>query len=220
MRRSAEVKGRLLEAAGQEFAENGFDAASIRAICERARTNLASVNYHFRSKGHLYREVVAEAYRRALLARPEHGAGGSVAEELRAYIVGLLTAPTDGWPYRLMARDALSSELEIPDDDPAHRLARPRLELLRGILRRACPGADDRRLDALALSIIGQSLCHRLARPLAARLIGEDRLARLDVIYAAEHIAAFSLAGLGLAPPLGPDGGPTAVRGRARRKAR
>ena len=205
MERSAEVRGRLLEAAGEEFAAHGFDAASVRTICERAGTNLAAVNYHFRSKDRLYREVVAEAYCRALAwsAGPD---GGPAAEELRAYITALLAAPTDGWPYHLMARDAL---LGPPaPDDPALRLGRPRLEQLRGILRRACPGADDRRLDALALGVVGQCLCHRLARPLAARLIGAERLARLDAAYAAEHIAAYCLAALGLAPPLGPDGEP------------
>jgi AcrR family transcriptional regulator len=205
MGRSAEVRGRLLEAAGEEFAARGFDAASVRAICERAGANVAAVNYHFGGKGPLYREAVAEAYRRSL-DRSERAGVGTLAEELRAYIAGLLAAPTDGWAYRLMARDALLGPADR--DDPAQHLIRPRLERLRGILRRACPAADDRRLDALALGVVGQCLCYRLARPVAARLIGPERLARLDGDYVAGHVAACCLAALGLAPALGVDGEP------------
>ena len=50
------TKVRLLEAAGEEFAGNGFESARIRRICERAGANLAAVNYHFGDKSQLYVE--------------------------------------------------------------------------------------------------------------------------------------------------------------------
>jgi AcrR family transcriptional regulator len=43
----------LLEAAAQVFAELGFRAATVREICQRARANIASVNYHFGDKENL-----------------------------------------------------------------------------------------------------------------------------------------------------------------------
>lgn len=45
-----ETQRRLLEAAGEVFAEMGFNSARIRDICKRADANVAAVNYHFAIK--------------------------------------------------------------------------------------------------------------------------------------------------------------------------
>ena len=57
------TKARLLEAAGEEFAAKGFDAATVRSISQRAQANLAAVNYHFGDKTQLYVATVLEAHR-------------------------------------------------------------------------------------------------------------------------------------------------------------
>jgi len=44
------TKKKILDAAEELFAEDGFDATSIRAITARAGVNLAALNYHFGSK--------------------------------------------------------------------------------------------------------------------------------------------------------------------------
>ena len=48
------TKAKLLEAAGEEFADKGFEKATIRGICELAGANIAAVNYHFGDKEQLY----------------------------------------------------------------------------------------------------------------------------------------------------------------------
>ncbi|MGH7570858.1 MAG: TetR/AcrR family transcriptional regulator [Gemmatimonadota bacterium] len=48
----------LLEAARDLFASRGYDGASIRAITERAGTNLGAVTYHFGTKEALYDRVI------------------------------------------------------------------------------------------------------------------------------------------------------------------
>ena len=48
------ARARLLEAAGQVFAEQGFEAATGKEIAERAGVNAAGVNYHFGSLEGLY----------------------------------------------------------------------------------------------------------------------------------------------------------------------
>lgn len=48
---------RLLKAAATVFAKDGFEKASLRAICLKANANVASVKYYFGHKEGLYREV-------------------------------------------------------------------------------------------------------------------------------------------------------------------
>ena len=59
---SATTRVRLLEAAGEIFASEGFDGATVRSICARADANVAAVHYHFGDKESLYREVVDYAF--------------------------------------------------------------------------------------------------------------------------------------------------------------
>ena len=54
-----DTKARILDAAEDLFAAQGFGATSLRAITGQAEVNLASVNYHFGSKEALIDEVIA-----------------------------------------------------------------------------------------------------------------------------------------------------------------
>jgi len=71
----------IADAAESIFGEQGFASASLRQITDRAGANLAAVNYYFRSKEDLYREVLfrrlraINAERLTLLTQAEQLAG-------------------------------------------------------------------------------------------------------------------------------------------------
>lgn len=77
-----ETKARILEAAFQRLAREGYGALSIREIAKDAGVNHALVNYHFKSKEQLVIAVLDEANRR-LLARQQrlYAAPGGYADK-------------------------------------------------------------------------------------------------------------------------------------------
>ncbi|MFI5457008.1 MAG: CerR family C-terminal domain-containing protein [Isosphaerales bacterium] len=200
------IKVRLLEAAGEEFAGKGYDATRIRAICERARANIAAVNYHFGDKKQLYVEVVLNAHQCGVDAGVEDvSPTRAPAEQLRCFIHHFLSRVLainhpDDWRHRLMLREMLQPT--SASDVLIREAIRPKFERLEQILRRFCPEADDRRMNAMAFSVIGQCLHYKMARTITQRLIGQEASDALDLDYLTDHITSFCLAALGCVPPL------------------
>ena len=194
------TKIRLLEAAGEEFACKGFDAARVRSICERAGANVAGVNYHFGDKGQLYVDAVLHAHRCGVdPGADEFGPDRDPAEQLRAFVHNFLKHVLainnpDDWRHRLILRELLLPT--AASDVLIREVIRPRFECLEQIVRQFCPDADERKRHALAFSIIGQCLHYRMARPVAERLLGQEAYHELDLEFLTEHITGFCLAAL------------------------
>jgi AcrR family transcriptional regulator len=92
------TRDRILDAAERLFAEEGFDATSIRSITESADANLASVNYYFQSKDALIQAVFSRRLaplnqrRLAMLAAVEEASGGG-PPQLEGVLRALLEPP-------------------------------------------------------------------------------------------------------------------------------
>lgn len=200
---------RILNAAGPIFAEKGYQNATVRDICSAAGVNLAGVNYYFRDKERLYIETVKRAaqLRIAEAPMPDWPDGTPTATKLRSFIHTMLTRMLGGgqapWQVRLMQREVLqptSACRELVEE-----YIKPQFDLLRQIISEAVPPdtpADARR--KIAFSVIGQCLHYRLSADVIELLVPADELAsKYTIAQLADHITAFSLAALGLAPPLG-----------------
>jgi TetR/AcrR family transcriptional regulator, regulator of cefoperazone and chloramphenicol sensitivity len=193
---------RLLLAAGELFAEKGFDGTTVREICQRAGAgNIAAVNYYFRDKERLYIEAVKSACSRQeeSFPFPDWPTGTSPERKLRDFIRVLidrmLGVHSPPWARRLFLR-----ELSHPTAACAEfvqKVVRPNAELLGRILDELLPKLPPRKRQLIAFSIVGQCFFHRVAQPIVTQLVGEEEVRTYDSALLAEHIADFSLAAVG-----------------------
>jgi AcrR family transcriptional regulator len=63
------TRERILQAASELFAVQGFKSTTLREITEAAQANLAAVNYHFRSKEDLIASAIEAAVEPVIAAR-------------------------------------------------------------------------------------------------------------------------------------------------------
>lgn len=68
---SEATRKKLLEAAGELFAQKGFSAVTVREIVAKAQTHLSAMNYHFKSKDALYQEVLEYACKQSAISMDE-----------------------------------------------------------------------------------------------------------------------------------------------------
>lgn len=199
----ASTRDRLLEAAGQEFAARGYEKATVRDICVRAGANVSAVNYHFGDKQKLYEEVILQAHCKVKGVSYDGEPGRPAPERLRAFVASLLSEmvrPEEelSWQRRLVLREMLDPSSAL--DRVVAESIRPRYHALRQIFRELCPDADDCRLTALAMSVVGQCLQYKIAGPVMSRLMPPEIRKRLTIEYLTDHIALLVLSALGHGP--------------------
>jgi TetR/AcrR family transcriptional regulator, regulator of cefoperazone and chloramphenicol sensitivity len=203
-----DTQTRLLEAAGELFAEQGFKAATVRNILQRAGVgNIAAINYYFGDKEALYAEAVKKAFcgHSAPAALPNSWPPGTppavkLREFVRGFAADLISEHGPPWRMQLLARELTQPTAGC--DAFVRDYARPHFVALCGILREVLPpGTSETKCHLTAISIIGQVVHHRCARTVISMLVGPEEAATYDAARLGEHIADFSLAALGLLPP-------------------
>ena len=106
-----DTRTRLLDAAGQVFAESGFQAATVREICARAGVNIALVNYHFGDKLELYTEVLRHSVGASGNGIINKAIGSKAPPEeafrelIHAMLLRVCRADRPGWHFRLMMHE-------------------------------------------------------------------------------------------------------------------
>jgi len=194
------TRERLIEAAGQLFADHGFRKVTVREICRVARANVAAVNYHFGDKLGLYREVLdtaISAQEATTAAARAAGEGLPADQKLRAFVqtfVQRVLEHRPTWVRGLMFR-------EMSDPTPAldafvERGIRPRFDYLCAIVAEllGCPETDDRVLPC-AGSVQSQ-LVMTMTNPIAGKLKPGPPAGPVDIDQMVEHITRFSLGGI------------------------
>jgi AcrR family transcriptional regulator len=196
---SQDTRRRLLEAAGQVFAERGFHLATIKDITDRAGASVAAVNYHFQDKAELYAAVLRKlAEERTDVVPPNGDPGADAATKLRHFvhfICGRMIAREKPlWEQVLIARELAEPTAAL---EPLHQtVIGPLTTRLSAIIAELLgASSDDEAVGLAAGSVFAQCVYYVKHQNLVGRMhpqLGE----RPDADRLAEHIEMFSLAGI------------------------
>src|SRR5580700_7809419 len=192
------TRDKILSAAGEVFAEQGFEGATVLAITERAGVNVAAVNYHFRDKAELYTRVVldacsARAAWRDVIAEAPDSPEERLRSLIRHFLEYLLDPERAAWKRRLMAREMANPTGAL--DELVEKNIRPlRDEFLIPTLRELTGGCFNRRqLSYIGSSVMGQCLYFLQSRPIIERLNPDFKIGKAEIEEIADHIARFSV---------------------------
>jgi AcrR family transcriptional regulator len=188
----ASARDDILKAASKEFAERGYDSASLRAIARRAGVDPALVHHYFADKAELFAETIAAPIRpdrllEMVLRGPREATGTSIVR----YVLEQLGAPQARTRVVALLRAALGT-------GPATRVFKEFLvrEVFLKLARAA--GGDDAELraDLAASQVVGLMVIRFVLRvePLASAPV-EDLVQRVGPVI------QWHLTGYGLPQP-------------------
>lgn len=200
--RNVGTRERLLQAAGEVFAEKGFRRATVREIVSRAEANLNAVNYHFRDKQALYQAVLESGHKNLEededlreAKDPRVPAVDRLHAFIRAFLQRALSKEHGPHRIRLMAMEMAEPTAALAT--VVERFIRPRFELLVSIIR-GLAGQDmsNQRVELCAESIVAQCVHLVLARPIIERILPHLSYSQEGIDRLAKHVTLFSVAAL------------------------
>ncbi|MHC4784968.1 MAG: TetR/AcrR family transcriptional regulator, partial [Planctomycetota bacterium] len=166
----------LLDAAEGLFSKRGYAAVGIREITDAAGVNIAAIKYHFGSKSELYLQTVRRAMERSETAASYEVLREGISEPLEA--ATMLVRFIHLFLDRHMATESPSPVCSL-------------------ILHEAAEPTEA--IDSVVRDFI---MHYRIFKPVLERMAVGDLTDRRKIRSIADHIARFSLRGLGCSPDL------------------
>lgn len=113
--RSSGTRERIIAAAVDEFAENGYDDATIRAIADRAEVDPALVHHYFGSKADLFGETINTPVRPDIaVAEILEGPHDELGERIIRYLLDTWEQPHVQKRGVVLLRTAIGKQLSTP----------------------------------------------------------------------------------------------------------
>lgn len=201
-----DVKQRLIEAAGEIFAQKGYRGATIREICGKAGAHVGAVNYHFRDKEGLFAAVLEHAHQWSVHKYPPDAEVGpkAVAETrlrgfVHSFLLRVLGPGVPDWHGQLIAREMgePSEALNQMVRNSIHPLYVYLADIIRELLAEGLEQANhpDETVFLCAMSVTSQCLQYFTSRHVIAALCpsGFDST---DIDELTDHITIFCLGGI------------------------
>jgi len=198
----SETKKRIIETAGNIFAESGFQNTTVREICRQAGVNIAAINYHFGDKKGLYLAVLKYGKDSAFQRHPLEimpGKASSPADRLKDFVsrfIGRVKECHEGefpWVRKLIALELLrpTEGLDMVAEEGIKPIFQTLSAIVREILGR---DATEDTINLCCASIVSQSLFFFYAQPMIKRLFPNKDYTDTKLI--ADHITCFSLSAI------------------------
>ena len=202
----SDTRNRLMVAAAEVFAEQGFRHARISDICERAQANIAGVNYHFGDKENLYLAVVqkldeeSKADAPYMKIDPDASAEEKLHTFVREFLGVLLRTGPSTWLGKLMAREMMEPTAAL--DYMIEHVIPPVDGVARGIVGEVLSlPAESPIVQLCVSSVLSQCMIYFDTKEIVLRtrpeLINPDRsYDPATIAFLAEHVTQFSLHGM------------------------
>ena len=211
---SHDTKEALLLAAGELFAERGYDGTSIRAIAEKAKANIAAINYHFGSKDALYASVLGHVCRKVHFAdagylesvreaASDQEKANILRDATRAVFAKDFAPGRPAWHTRMIMRSLMEPSPAL--QKVVHDVFHPEFEALKAIFRAARPTLTEEAAEFMVFSLAGQEMFYSFAQSGVLILLGRRDYEPAFLEKAIEHVARCVTAALGLPAPSLPD---------------
>ena len=195
----SDTKKRIIETAGNIFAELGFQNTTVREICKQAGVNIAAINYHFGDKKGLYLAVLKYGKDSAFQKHPldiMSGKSSSPEDRFKDFVsrfIGRVRECHEGefpWVRKLIAHELLrpTEGLDMVAEEGIGPIFKTLSAIVREILGR---DATEDTINLCCASVVSQSLFFFYAQPMITRLFPGKNYADTQLI--ADHITSFSL---------------------------
>lgn len=193
------TRKKILSAGIKVFAEKGYKDATVREICKEAGTaNINSINYYFRSKERLYREILEIIFSDDKFDLQDWEQK-SPQEQFKEMILNFCRLLYKNNAFSSDITAIFVNEMTRPSPflvDLVDQYNRPRvkrhLEMFKGLLGE--DASDDMARDCL-VSVSGQLLYYSFAWPVFSRLFPDYSADKRYEIWA-EHVFEFSMGGI------------------------
>jgi TetR/AcrR family transcriptional regulator len=153
------ARNAILNIAMELFARKGYAACSIREICQAAGVTKPVLYYHFRSKEHLYQELMLDIFnqtRKNLLRLSNYR--GTLRDRLILYVsTEFRNNRRDPNTIRLLFRMMFAPEGEYPHFNFLEEFKRER-NIVAGFIREKDPDGKHRNPELISTALMGAML--------------------------------------------------------------
>ena len=199
---SSGTRARLVDTAAEVFAEKGFQNATVRDICNRAKCNSAAINYHFGDKENLYSLVlektdqwVDEVHPLPLKANTDIPVETRLKAAIHVMMQRLFTQGRASYHDKLMSSEMIQPTNAL--NAAVDKLIRPKFDQFTNIIREFLGEQfTDLEVRIHAMNVVGLCMHFHRCRPAIERLFPDFDYSDKEIEMLATQIARFALAAL------------------------
>lgn len=199
-----ETKKKILYAAAEQFAMNGYSGTTIRDICIRAGVNLAAVNYHFRCKeelyNHMFEFLFTETRREDVLGRKWNGDFMEWRKSLKEWVVMSLNDMVNPnrlnrCKFQILCREMTDSSEIFPDIYQTY--LSPIIKNLEAHFRKVMPkNIGEDKIYIRIFSVMSDCFFYFQNRVIVEKIFIDKLFAQSNIAAIAEHITEKACLGI------------------------